>query len=74
MGSQTTTQHWKQQLIRELEPLSIIMVDEQFRGARSLLMYPRGSFAYYHAVCQPPRPVDDVAILLIERYLERLVT
>jgi len=50
---------------------------QQFRGARSLLadVPQRVLSAYYHAVCDTPRPVDDiVAILLIERYLERLVT
>jgi RNase H-fold protein (predicted Holliday junction resolvase) len=82
MGDQTTAQRWKQQLIRELlEPLSIIMVDERYSSLEARDRYwqmypPRGFFRLMpRGLRQPPRPVDDiVAILLIERYLERLVT
>lgn len=81
MGDQTTAQSWKQKLQAELgEPLSIVTVDERYSSleARSRYweMYPPKGF--YRLLPQgmrtPPRPVDDiVAILLIERYLERLV-
>jgi len=76
---QTTAVRWKQQLNRELAPLSIIMVDERYSSLeardRYWQMYPRGLFRLLpRGLRQPPRPVDDiVAILLIERYLERLV-
>lgn len=81
MGDQTTGVRWKQQLNRELaEPLSIIMVDERYSTLEARDRYwqmypPRGLFRLLpRGLRQPPRPVDDiVAILLIERYLERLV-
>jgi RNase H-fold protein (predicted Holliday junction resolvase) len=81
MGDQTTAKSWKQQLNRELpEPLSIIMVDERYSSLeardRYWQMYPPRGFSRLlpRGLRQPPRPLDDiVAILLIERYLERLV-
>ncbi len=80
MGDQTTAKAWKQRLTDQLpDPLRIILVDERYstleardrywqmfppKGLQRLL--PRG-------VRTLPRPIDDiVAILLIERYLERL--
>ena len=80
MGDQTTAKHWKQQLSVELSPLSIIMVDERHSSLeardRYWQMYPPKGFSRLlpRGLRQPPRPVDDiVAILLIERYLERLI-
>jgi RNase H-fold protein (predicted Holliday junction resolvase) len=81
IGDQTTAKGWKQQLNRELpEPLSIVMVDERYSSLEARDRYwqmypPRGFFRLLpRGLRQPPRPVDDiVAIILIERYLERLI-
>ncbi|MGH2414258.1 MAG: pre-16S rRNA-processing nuclease YqgF [Brasilonema sp.] len=80
MGDQTTAKHWKQQLQDKLaDPLNIILVDERYTSLeardRYWLMYPPKGLAKLipQGLRQPPRPVDDiVAILLIERYLNRL--
>ena len=79
MGDQTTAKRWKEQL-RELTPLSIVMVDERYSSLeardRYWQMYPPKGFSRLlpHGLRQPPRPIDDiVAILLIERYFKRLV-
>jgi len=54
------------------------MVDERYSSLERAIAIgrPRGFFRLLpRGLRQPPRPVDDiVAILLIERYLERLVT
>jgi len=60
MGDQTTAVRWKQQLNRELAPLSIIMVDERYSSLeardRYWQMYPsEGYFACCHAVCDSPK-------------------
>ena len=80
MGDQTTAKGWKQQLIRSLPPLSIVMVDERYSSLeasdRYWQMYPPRGFSRLlpRGLRQPPRAVDDiVAIILIERYMERLV-
>ncbi|XGV98416.1 MAG: resolvase [Leptolyngbya sp. BL-A-14] len=81
MGDQTTAKDWKQRLSHELtEPLRIMMVDERHSSLeardRYWQMYPAKGLA---SLIPPsfrtvPRPIDDiVAILLIERYLGRLV-
>jgi RNase H-fold protein (predicted Holliday junction resolvase) len=80
MGDQTTAKRWKQQLEQQLsEPLSIIMVDERYSSLeardRYWQMYPPTGFwkLLPQSLRPPPRPVDDiVAILLLERYLNRL--
>lgn len=79
MGDQTTAKRWQQQLSQELAPLSIIMVDERYSSLeardRYWHMYPPKGFSRLlpRGLRQPPRSVDDiVAIILIERYLERL--
>ncbi|MHC5829122.1 MAG: RuvC family protein, partial [Nostoc sp.] len=80
MGDQTTAKQWRQQLYQELtEPLSIILVDERYTSlearARYWQMYPPKGLTKLlpKGLRQPPRPIDDiVAILLIERYLNRL--
>ncbi len=79
MGDQTTAKRWKEQL-RELTPLSVVMVDERYSSLeardRYWQMYPPKGFSRLlpHGLRQPPRPIDDiVAILLIERYFKRLV-
>jgi RNase H-fold protein (predicted Holliday junction resolvase) len=82
MGDQTTAKAWKQQLTQQLsDPPRIILVDERYTTLeardRFWQMYPpRGIGGLIPQGMRPlPRPVDDiVAILLIERDLERLST
>ncbi|MBC7972145.1 MAG: pre-16S rRNA-processing nuclease YqgF [Verrucomicrobia bacterium] len=81
MGDQTTAKDWKQRLNHELpDPLRIIMVDERHSSLeardRYWQMYPAKGLTSLipQSFRTIPRPIDDiVAILLIERYLERLV-
>ncbi len=80
MGNQTTAKRWKQQLQEELtEALNIVLVDERYSTLeardRYWQMYPPKGLTKLlpQGMRQPPRPIDDiVAILLIERYLNRL--
>ncbi|MFN6519460.1 MAG: Holliday junction resolvase RuvX [Nostoc sp. CreGUA01] len=80
MGNQTTANQWKQQMYQELsEPLNIILVDERYTTLEARDRYwqmypPKGLIKLLpQGMRQPPRPIDDiVAILLIERYLNRL--
>ncbi|WP_414529898.1 pre-16S rRNA-processing nuclease YqgF [Nodularia chucula] len=82
MGNQTTAKQWKQQLSAALlEQLSIILVDERYSTLeardRYWQMYPPKGLTKLlpQGMRQPPRPIDDiVALLLIERYLNRLTT
>jgi RNase H-fold protein (predicted Holliday junction resolvase) len=82
MGDQTTAKQWKQQIDRELaEPLNLILVDERYTTLEALDRYwqmypPQGlNLLLPKGMRQPPRPLDDiVAILLIERYLNRLTS
>ncbi|MFO5528082.1 MAG: pre-16S rRNA-processing nuclease YqgF [Cuspidothrix sp.] len=80
MGDQTTAKQWKQRLHQELnQPINIILVDERYTTLeardRYWEMYPPQGITKIlpKGMRQPPRPIDDiVAILLIERYLNRL--
>ena len=80
MGDQTTAKQWKQKLLEALsDSLNIILVDERNTSLlardRYWLMYPPTGLSKLipQGMRQPPRPIDDiVAILLIERYLNRL--
>jgi RNase H-fold protein (predicted Holliday junction resolvase) len=80
MGNQTTAKRWKQQLQTELkQSLNIMLVDERYSTLeardRYWQMYPPQGLTKLlpKGMRQPPRPIDDiVAILLIERYLNRL--
>ncbi len=80
MGDQTTAKQWKQRLSQELaDPLNIILVDERYTTLEARDRYwqmypPQGIIKLLpKGMRQPPRPIDDiVAILLIERYLNRL--
>ncbi|MDX2098919.1 MAG: pre-16S rRNA-processing nuclease YqgF [Leptolyngbyaceae cyanobacterium bins.59] len=82
MGDQTTAQTWKQQLSEQLTTApNIVMVDERYSTLaardRYWQMYPaRGLYRLVpKGMRVPPRSLDDiVAILLIERYLEQLVS
>ncbi|MCL6435181.1 MAG: Holliday junction resolvase RuvX [Leptolyngbyaceae cyanobacterium HOT.MB2.61] len=81
MGDQTTAKHWKQRLTTELEdPLRVVLADERYSSLEARDRYwkmypPKGIYRLIpKALRRIPRPIDDiVAILLIERYLERLV-
>jgi RNase H-fold protein (predicted Holliday junction resolvase) len=80
MGDQTSAKDWKQKLALELpDPPRIVMVDERFSTLqardRYWQMYPPSGLTRLlpQGIRTVPRPIDDiVAILLIERYLERL--
>jgi RNase H-fold protein (predicted Holliday junction resolvase) len=82
MGDQTTAKQWKQKLSNELPtPVTIVLVDERYSSLEARDRYwemfpPKGlNRLIPQSFRTLPRPVDDiVAILLIERYLERLVT
>ncbi|MBE9225716.1 pre-16S rRNA-processing nuclease YqgF [Phormidium sp. LEGE 05292] len=82
MGDQTTAKTWKKRLNEELpQPLRIILVDERYSTLEARDRYwqmypPQGLYKLIPQGMRPlPRPVDDiVAILLIERYLGRLVS
>ncbi len=79
MGNQTSSEDWKQKLSQVADPLRVILVDERYTSLeardRYWQMYPPSGLTRLlpQGMRTPPRPVDDiVAILLIERYLERL--
>lgn len=81
MGDQTSSKEWKQRLTEELTDLRVVTVDERNSSLeardRFWQMYPPKGFSRLipEGMRSPPRPIDDiVAILLIERYLERLVS
>lgn len=79
MGNQTSSDDWKQKLTQVADPPRVILVDERYTSLeardRYWQMYPPSGLTRLlpQGMRTPPRPVDDiVAILLIERYLERL--
>jgi len=82
MGDQTSSKDWKQKLATELfESMRVITVDERNSSLEARDRYwqlypPKGlNRLIPEGMRTPPRPIDDiVAILLIERYLERLVS
>lgn len=81
MGDQTSSKDWKQKLATELSELRVITVDERNSSLEARDRYwklypPKGlNRLIPEGMRTPPRPIDDiVAILLIERYLERLVS
>lgn len=82
MGDQTTAKRWKKDLQQQFsEPINIVLVDERYSTLEARDRYwqmfpPKGLTKLLpQGMRQPPRPIDDiVAILLIERYLNRLTT
>jgi RNase H-fold protein (predicted Holliday junction resolvase) len=79
MGNQTSAGEWKAQLLTLAEPPRIMLVDERYTSLeardRYWQMYPPRGWRRLlpQGMRQPPCPIDDiVAILLIERYLNRL--
>lgn len=81
MGDQTTAKLWSRKLTQELpQSPRIILVDERYSTLeardRYWQMYPPQGFRRLipQGMRTPPRQLDDiVAIVLIERYLERLI-
>jgi RNase H-fold protein (predicted Holliday junction resolvase) len=81
MGDQTSAKEWQQRLSQGLQsPLRMTTIDERYSSLEARQRYwqmypPRGLTRLVpEGMRTPPRPVDDiVAIVLIERYLERLV-
>jgi RNase H-fold protein (predicted Holliday junction resolvase) len=79
MGDQTTSKQWRTRLQQQLIPCpEIILVDERYTSLeareRYWQLYPPQGFLRLlpQGLRQPPRPIDDiVAILLIERYLQK---
>ncbi|HSM80512.1 MAG TPA: resolvase [Nodosilinea sp.] len=79
LGDQTASQGWKDALSQLPDPPRIMLVDERYTTLeardRYWQMYPPAGLAGMvpQALRTIPRPIDDiVAILLIERYLNRL--
>ncbi|MGK7877069.1 MAG: pre-16S rRNA-processing nuclease YqgF [Xenococcaceae cyanobacterium] len=80
MGDQTTAKSWKEKIEPHLPTsVPIVMVDERNSSLeardRYWQMYPPKGLARLipQGMRLPPRPVDDlVAILLIERYLQKI--
>ena len=80
MGDQTGAKIWKQALLEQLqEGPTIILVDERYSSLEARDRYwemfpPKGlNRILPQSMRNIPRPIDDiVAILLIERYLNKL--
>lgn len=80
IGDQTSTKAWQAKIQQEcLQPPNVVEVDERYTTLeardRYWQMYPPTGLTRLlpKGMRQPPRPIDDiVAILLIERYLDRL--
>ncbi len=79
MGDQTGAQLWKQELSRLQEGPNVILVDERYSSLEARDRYwemfpPKGlNRLLPQRIRSIPRPIDDiVAILLIERYLNKL--
>lgn len=79
LGDQTGSKQWKENLAQLDDPPRIMLVDERYTSLeareRYWQMYPPKGLAKLlpQSFRTMPRPIDDiVAILLIERYLNRL--
>ena len=79
MGDQTGAKIWKQELSRLKEGPNVILVDERYSSLEARDRYwemfpPTGlNLLLPQRMRSIPRPIDDiVAILLIERYLNKL--
>jgi RNase H-fold protein (predicted Holliday junction resolvase) len=79
MGDQTTAKLWRQRIGELPNPPRVMSVDERYSTLQARDRYwqmypPRGLTRLLpKGLRNPPRPIDDiVAMLLIERYLNRL--
>ncbi|GBO53924.1 hypothetical protein APA_1872 [Pseudanabaena sp. lw0831] len=81
MGDQTASKQWKAELRSSFPDLRIITVDERYSSEEARLrfwkIYPAQGLMKLVplGMRSPDRPIDDiVAIILIERYLIRLIS
>lgn len=81
MGDQTTAKIWQAEFKHNFPDLPVVTVDERFSSQeakqRYWQLYPaQGLLSLIpQGLRSPPRPIDDiVAIILIERYLSRLIS
>ena len=81
MGDQTASKQWQSQLRSQFPDLRIITVDERYSSEearqRFWQIYPAKGLMKLvpKGMRSPDRPIDDiVAVILIERYLSRLVS
>jgi RNase H-fold protein (predicted Holliday junction resolvase) len=81
MGDQTSAKEWKSELKVNFPNLHIVSIDERFSSQearqRYWLIYPAQGLSALMpmGLRTPPRAIDDiVAIILIERYLNQLIT
>jgi RNase H-fold protein (predicted Holliday junction resolvase) len=81
IGDQTTAKEWKSKLKEAFTEINIVTVDERFSSQeareRYWQIYPAQGLVSLIplGLRSPPRPVDDiVAMILIERYLSRLIS
>jgi RNase H-fold protein (predicted Holliday junction resolvase) len=79
MGDQTTAKQWQKKLTAAFPSVPIDLVDERYSSLeardRYWQMYPPNFLTSLipPGMRQPPCPIDDlVAIILIERYLNRI--
>jgi RNase H-fold protein (predicted Holliday junction resolvase) len=78
IGDRTTSNTWQNQLKNQLPQLKIFPVDESYSSQvarqRYWQLYPPRGLGWFipEGMRSPPRAVDDiVAIILVERYLDR---
>jgi RNase H-fold protein (predicted Holliday junction resolvase) len=81
IGNQTTAKQWKDNLAQAFPQQRIISIDERYSSQEARDRYwqmypPKGLLKLMpKGMRLPPRPVDDiVAVILIERYLNRLIS
>jgi RNase H-fold protein (predicted Holliday junction resolvase) len=81
MGDQTTSKQWQAKLKDSFQNLLVVTVDERYSSQEARQRYweiypPKGIMRLVPlGMRSPSRPVDDiVAIILVERYLNRLVS
>ncbi|MGF1459962.1 MAG: resolvase [Leptolyngbyaceae cyanobacterium] len=79
MGDQTSAHDWKETLTQLPRPVRVVLVDERYSSLeardRYWQLYPPQGWQRLlpKGLRQPSVPIDDiVAMLLIERYLNRL--
>ncbi|NJL42454.1 MAG: pre-16S rRNA-processing nuclease YqgF [Pseudanabaena sp. RU_4_16] len=81
MGDQTTSKQWQAKLKDSFPNLLVVTVDERYSSQEARQRYweiypPKGMMRLVpKGMRSPSRPIDDiVAVILIERYLNRLVS
>lgn len=81
MGDQTTSKQWQAKLKENFPDLLVVTVNERYSSQEARQRYwdiypPKGIMQLVpKGMRSPSRPIDDiVAVILIERYLNRLVS